>query len=274
MNALTKAAPAFTGNALMPTDMRSAMDLAQMMARAKLVPSHLQDKPGDCLLVIEQAARWGMSPFAVAQSTSVISGKLMFEGKLVSAAVQSSGILSSRLAFDFDGEGASRAVTVKGTIRGEDEPRTIRVTLAEAKTSNGMWTKQPDQQLCYFGVRAWARRHTPEVMLGVYSPEEMETPRDTFAGPTINAEPMTAAQMIGDTIPERVMDAPKRTVRELVRDKLVGATTPEHVDAVGELPAVKKALAEAPENIRDEIGRMLSEAMDRVLNAEPAEAAE
>ena len=47
-----------------------------------------------------------MSPFAVAQSTSVIQGKLMFEGKLVSAAVQSSGILSSRLAYDFDGEGS------------------------------------------------------------------------------------------------------------------------------------------------------------------------
>ena len=42
-----------------------------------------------CLVVIEQAMRWGMSPFAVAQCTSSIGGKLMYEGKLVAAAVES-----------------------------------------------------------------------------------------------------------------------------------------------------------------------------------------
>lgn len=252
MNAITKA-PAFAGNALMPTDMRSAMDLASMMARAKLVPSHLQDKPGDCLLVIEQAMRWGMSPFAVAQSTSVISGKLMFEGKLVSAAVQSSGILSQRLSYDFDGEGAARAVTVRGMIKGEGEPRTIRVTLAEAKTSNGMWQKQPDQQLVYFGTRAWARRHTPEIMLGVYSPEEMEVPqaRDNFAGTTINAEPLSAGQVISDDIPDRVMNAPeppKKTIGQLltewetqVAEALSGPTPQADVDAIFGSQAFRKA---------------------------------
>ena len=39
MNAIVKAgASAFAGNALMPTDMRSAMDLATMMAKAKSGP--------------------------------------------------------------------------------------------------------------------------------------------------------------------------------------------------------------------------------------------
>ena len=255
MNAIVKsAAQQTTGSNLMPNDMRSAMDLANMMAKAKLVPSHLQDKPGDCLLVIEQAVRWGMSPFAVAQSTSVISGKLMFEGKLVSAAVQSSGLLSKRLSYEFDGEGVNRAVTASATIRGEDEPRTIRCTLAEAKTNNGMWTKQPDQQLIYFSTRAWARRHTPEVMLGVYSPEEFDEPKQVpFSGPTIEAEA------------EAVITAPvKRTVREIVRDKLVAATMPEHVHAVSEIPVVKRALVEAPEDIREEIGAMITAALERV----------
>lgn len=242
MNAIAKASPtSFTSNALMPTDMRSAMDLATMMARAKLVPGHLQDKPGDCLLVIEQAMRWGMSPFAVAQSTSVIQGKLMFEGKLVSAAVQSSGILSSRLAYDFDGEGQSRAVTVKATIRGEDEPRTMRVTLAEAKTTNGMWTKQPDQQLVYFGTRAWARRHTPEIMLGVYAPEEFDAPpqRETFTGTTINAEP---------DAPASPPATPRKTVKQFLDElqfdmaEAMASTDPRSAfDAIMTREDVKKA---------------------------------
>ena len=154
--------------------MESAIQLAEMMARGKLVPSHLHNSPGDCLMVIEASMRWQMSPFAVAQCTSVIQGKLMFEGKLVAAALNASGILSSRLDYEFSGAGQQRAVIVRGTLRGETKPREVTVFLADAKTSNSLWTKQPDQQLVYAGTRVWARRHAPEVMLGVYAPEEFD----------------------------------------------------------------------------------------------------
>lgn len=73
--------------------MQGAMKLATAMASAKMVPQHLQGSPGDCLMVIEQAMRWQMSPFAVAQATAVVRGKMCFEGKLVAAAIQTSGIL-------------------------------------------------------------------------------------------------------------------------------------------------------------------------------------
>jgi hypothetical protein len=46
-------------------------------------------------MVIEAAMRWGMSPFAVAQETSVIQGKLMFSGKLVAAAIQTHSVSQS-----------------------------------------------------------------------------------------------------------------------------------------------------------------------------------
>ena len=187
MNALMSngTAPAY-GFALTPSSFPEAVRLAEMMSQGKLVPQHLQGKPADCLLVIEQAMRWGVSPFAVAQCTSVIQGRPMFEGKLVAAVVNSSGMLDGRLRHDFQGEGDALKVVVSGKLKGEAEPRTVEVTLKEAKTSNGMWTKQPQQQLIYAGSRVWARRHTPEVMLGIYSPEEMEPeqmrqPRDVPA---------------------------------------------------------------------------------------------
>ena len=68
-------------------------------------------------MVIEQAMRWNMSPFAVAQCTSVINKKLMFEGKLVAAAVQSSGILSGRLSYTFAGDGNTQQFTVTGELK-------------------------------------------------------------------------------------------------------------------------------------------------------------
>jgi RecT family len=158
--------------ALLPSSLSGAMDLAKMMADSTLVPTALQKKPADCLLVIEQAMRWGMSPFAVAQCTSVIHGKLMFEGKLVAAVVNANGDLSERLNYSYSGEGQNRTIKVSGKVKSEPEPRCVDVTLKDVKTSNELWNKQPDQQLMYAGARIWARRHMPELMLGVYTPEE------------------------------------------------------------------------------------------------------
>jgi hypothetical protein len=151
-----------------------AVKLAEIMATAKLVPTHLQKSPADCLLVIEQAIRWGMSPFAVAQATSIVSGKLMFEGKLVAAAIQGSGVIHGNLNYVYKGEGDKREVTVSGILRGEQEARTITARFKDVRTENKHWDKNPDQMLSYMGARIWARRHAPAVMLGVYAPDEFE----------------------------------------------------------------------------------------------------
>ena len=181
MNAIAKqtsapAVPAATGgvNGLVPQSMDQAIRLADMMSRGRLVPKHLQDSPGDCLMVIEQAMRWNMSPFAVAQATSVIQGKMMFEGKVVAAAVQASSAITGWIDYEFGGENGGRYIVVKATRRGETEQKTVKVTLAEAKTTNQWWQKTPDQMLVYHGTRVWGRRWVPSVMLGVYSPEEMQ----------------------------------------------------------------------------------------------------
>jgi hypothetical protein len=159
---------------LMPTSMTEAMQLAELMATAKLVPLALQKSPADCLLVIMQAVRWDMDPFAVAQECSVIQGKIMYSGKLVAAVINARGKLTRRLTYEFHGSGEDQTIIVSGTLRGEAEPRVVDVVLKNVKTANVQWVKQPDQQLMYHGARKWARRHTPELMLGVYSPEEFD----------------------------------------------------------------------------------------------------
>ena len=167
----------FASAGLVPSNMAEAMRLAEMMATAKLVPSALQKSPADCLMVIQQAIRWDMDPFAVAQECSVIQGKLMHSGKLVAAVVNARGNLTNRLSFSYEGEGDNRTITVTGHLQGEASPRTVDVKLSDAKTSNKVWQTQPDQQLMYHGTRVWARRHTPELMLGVYSEEEFDEPK-------------------------------------------------------------------------------------------------
>lgn len=287
--------PANPGSPLMPQNLDQAMRLAEMMARGKMVPDHLRN-PADALLVIEQAMRWGMSPFAVAQCTSVIGGKLMFEGKLVAAAVQSSGLLSSRLSYDFDGEGAGRAITVTATIRGEDKPRTIRITLAEAKTTNQFWTRQPDQQLVYFGTRAWARRHAPEIMLGIYSAEEFDepAPRQDFAGPTIDGISTTepGGKTSGQVLPPDLSKgelrdainaeipltpAPKRTARQWLDDlrlRVAQCQTTEELDHIATSEEVQKALKHLRNGALEELNAILADAMERLAEAGEVEVLE
>ncbi len=281
-------------NALTPTSMDSAMQLAEMMARGKLVPAHLQQSPGDCLMVIEAALRWQMSPFAVAQCTSVIQGKLMFEGKLVAAALNASGIMSSRLDYEFTGEGADRAVIVRGTLRNETKAREVTLTLKDAKTNNALWVKQTDQQLVYAGTRVWARRHAPEVMLGVYAPEEFD--RDTFDGVTIDAAksdaPSAASperEAINSAVPLRaaatamprgatVSEPPKRTRAQFLdsleialRDALREPDPAEAVDRIVCGDEVMRAKSEFRNGHIERLNRLITNALVAVTPEAPSD---
>lgn len=151
--------------------------VATLMSRANLVPAHLRgpEKLSDCFLVVSQAFRWRMDPFAVAQHTYVLSGKLGYEGKLIAAVINSSGRLRENLAFEYSGAKGTidRRVKVVGKLRGESTDRTIEGSVNDWKTSNQKWQEIPDQMLAYRGAREWARRHMPEAVLGVQSDDEI-----------------------------------------------------------------------------------------------------
>jgi hypothetical protein len=159
--------------------------VAMAMARASLIPHHLcgdsadpqqrwEQTVGNCLLIVNQAVRWDMDPFAVAPETYVVRGKLGYQGKLVAAVVHGRGNLKGRLGYSFMGEGDGRTVTVAGQFKDEEEPRTITLSVGQAKTDNKMWTTDADQKLVYSGVTKWARRHCPELMLGVLTLDDLD----------------------------------------------------------------------------------------------------
>jgi hypothetical protein len=193
MNAIVPASTRAAAPAgLVPRDFDQAMRLAEMMARSELVPQHLQRRPADCLLVVEQAMRWQMSPFAVAQGTFVTKGKIGYAGTLMHAAVEANAPIAGHLNYHFTGEGEGRAVIVSGTLIGETNPREVEVKLREARTENVWWKKTPDQMLCYHGARVWARRHAPGVIFGAYSREELVDAIEAEAPPAVREVPNLA----------------------------------------------------------------------------------
>lgn len=184
--------------AIVPQSMDDAIRLAKAMSTIPELPKHCQGSVGTCLMIVDQAMRWRMSPFAVAQCSSNIKGKMMYEGKLMAAAVESMGAITGHFDYAFTGEGDNRTVTVSATRTGEDKPREMTIRLGDVKTDNEMWKKQPDQQLVYSGSRNWARRWTPAALLGAYAPEEWgpeeAKPTQEFAGATIEGAAETKVE--------------------------------------------------------------------------------
>ena len=172
--------------------------IASKLAESSLIPQTLkgatkEETAANCFRVVEQAQRWGLSPFAVMDSASVVHGKLMWEGKLIHAALTAS--LGVRLRYDYEGSGDARKVIVSGTIDGET--LTVEGTVGDWKTTGkgSPWDNlaNRDQMLAYRGARQWARRHAPEVILGVYSPDEFEASEIRNVTPTTKARPKVSA---------------------------------------------------------------------------------
>lgn len=163
--------------------------IATVMAQSALIPESLSmtgkgdDKielaPGrivaNCFLVVNQAVRWNMDPFAVAQCVSIVKGRLCYEGKLIAAIIDAK--LGIRLRYKWnDDKGDKLGITVLGQFPDEGEPRTVDGTVGEWKTTHtgSPWTpNQSRKMLAYRGAREWCRIHAPGLMLGVYSDDEM-----------------------------------------------------------------------------------------------------
>jgi hypothetical protein len=218
------------------TSMDSMYRLAEIMAKGRsTIPDHLKGNVGDCMAIVMQAVSWGMNPYAVAQKTHTVNGTLGYEAQLVNAVISTSGVTVDRFKYDWYGPweriiGKTKVIKVpakdKGdgkkekeyefrvpaygmedenglgvrvwaTIKGEDEPRTLDLLLVQASVRNSpLWATDPKQQLAYLAVKRWARLYAPDVILGVYSPDELEDGRQPMRDITPaskNAKPAAIA---------------------------------------------------------------------------------
>ncbi len=155
--------------------------IATTMARASLIPAHLkgEDKEAttaNCFLIVNQALRWELDPFSVAPETYVVGGKLGFQGKLVAAVINSRAGLAEKLSYEFSGKEKTDdyTITVSGRLNGENLARTVTVRVGDVRTDNKMWSRDPSQKLVYTGAIKWARRHKPEVILGVLTDDDAD----------------------------------------------------------------------------------------------------
>lgn len=176
----------------LPANFAECMEMAKLMASGFAVPPYLRGRPSECMAVSMQAFRWGMDPYAVASKSYFVNDMIAYEAQLVNAVINMSGAIIGRLRpewQDYDDERKVR-VTIFGRLAADPEhERALSMSIARIKTKNSpLWSVNPGQQLAYWTMRAWVRLYAPEVLLGVYTKDEIEdgavaAAQDRVSGP-------------------------------------------------------------------------------------------
>jgi len=279
--------------------------VAEIMAAGKAtIPRHLQGNRGDCFAVTMQAMQWGMNPFAVAQKTHLVSGTLGYEAQLVNAVITARAPVTGRINYEWFGdwdkiagrfkevpsknEGEKRivkdwtlkeeeglGVRVWATFKGESEPRELRLLLAQAGVRNSpLWGQDPKQQLAYLAVKRWSRLYCPDVILGVYTPDELEerAPRDMGR---VEEVPPATGNTRTDAVRSKLASkraAPTANLDKILRD--IDAATSAHELKKAIEPAANLASEADKEKVRDAYQAKLNAERERAQREAAAAAAQ
>lgn len=278
---------------------------ASLMAKGAVsVPKHLRGNMGDCTAITIQALGWRMNPFAVAQKTHLSqSGALGYEAQLISAVLVSTGAVKGEPDYEPIGDWSKVLGKVEermGKARDDGTPGgkyyvatytkkdeeglgvIVRATLANGQVRelpvmlsqayprfSTQWATDPYQQLCYLAVRKWGRLHSPGAILGVYTPDELESGApEKFMGMVETVKPETqetktyaeedfaknldawvkavaSGKKTRDALLATVQTKGQLTPEQLQRlDDAIKAATPAADPATGELTATYASVAD------------------------------
>ncbi len=256
---------------------------ANLMADATIaVPDHLVGKPADCMAIVMQAMQWGMNPYAVAQKTFFVNGKLGYEAQLISAILTSSGAIRGRFHYEYGGNWEncirSKDVTVKkmgskgayektervrdwsdededglyiragAVIRGESE-----ITWGEplylasvAIRNSPLWVTKPKQQILYLATKDWAKAYCPAAVMGFQDADDLSYREEKVINPA-PAQRVNLADIKGDSVTTthgaQECTANIDAMADEFRDRIDAAETLETATTVGnEINEAKTAL--------------------------------
>lgn len=161
---------------------RTVLDLSehefsrlQLMAKMYSASGYNKTKQteGEFFLVMLKGLELGITPMASIDTINIIMGKPVLDAKGMLALVKSSGLLEN---IHIDSTDTRCNVIIKRVGNVEQE---VTFTLDDAKkmslSGKDGWQKQPKTMLKWRAVTAAIREVFPDVISGLYTPEELDT---------------------------------------------------------------------------------------------------
>jgi hypothetical protein len=173
--------PSSHGN-IQPFSSTNSFESAQRMAKAlsesTMVPTQYQKNIPNCLIALEIAYRSQSSILMVMQNLFVIQGKPSWSSQYIIAALNASGKFSP-LRFKMNEEKTECTAWAIEHKTGETlEGPTVSIQMAKDEgwyNKNGSkWKTMPDLMLRYRAAAFFGRLYAPEVLMGIYTKDEVE----------------------------------------------------------------------------------------------------
>jgi len=183
---------------------------ALVAAASSLAPDALRGKPHDALIVLMAGRELGLAPMQSMRMLGVIKGKVTLAADATVALVRRSGeCLQWRLV-----ESTATKATYTTQRKGDTEPTTLTWTIEQAQraglTGGQGWRSYPEAMLRARCAAALARIVYPDIVAGIYDPDELAVPLDSGRVETLRPveapKPEPVVQQVEAPKPEPVVD--------------------------------------------------------------------
>lgn len=174
-----------------PKSIEEAERLSKTLSTSQLLPEGLRGKPGDVLATVLAGAELGLAPMQSIRGIQIIKGKPTLAADTMGALVKRRRDVCEFLVLV---ESTATKATYSAKRVGDPKETVLSFTIEDAKmaglvSQGGMYTKYPAQMLrarCLSGI---CRAVFPDLVLGLYDPEELQSEPEPKAAPKLHVAP-------------------------------------------------------------------------------------
>jgi hypothetical protein len=237
-----------------PRTLAEAKDLAAQLATARTLPEALQKSPADILATIMAGAELGLAPMQSIRAIVLIKGKPTLSADAMGALTKSRSDICEYLRLV---ESTPTKATYETKRKGESQPTTMSFTIEDAQRAGlvapgGMYIKYPAPMLRARCQSSICRAVYPDLLLGVYDPEELAYGVDVAPSPT---HAVTIATVVA---PPLASPPPNRAPGDNVEDAALVTPEAHEADAASTIDKCLTwiALAQTPKDLEKILPRI------------------
>ena len=171
---------------LMPQTQAEKYEMAGVLCKSGLIPSGL-NSPEKVFVALQWGHELGLSPMVAVNNVSVINGKPTLSADIMSAVVKRSPEYGGIKWIEMSDTKAECEIT-RILPNGEKEVQTSCFTIEDAQkaglTTKDVWKKYPRRMLKHRCLSYGLKDMFPDMLAGLYDPEEMESVQSDKTAPT------------------------------------------------------------------------------------------
>ena len=191
---------------MVPEQLDAQLAFCDKLSKSGLIPAALQGNPGNVLVVLLTGQELGLKPMQALRTIHVVEGKPTLSASLMAALCQTSAVCELFQIVEQTRTGC----TVMAQRKGDPKPTEYTFDQEDAKDAGLIgkqnWRKYPKAMYLARAQSMAARGHFPDIVAGIYDPDELDD------SPPANPVNMPNAPVMDPTTEASPVDNSKVTV--------------------------------------------------------------